>query len=85
MILHIHLFITLQDNLTNMGDLITMLELLQKLENGKLIPSDQIEKVAKILKNTLEKSLSPGVYQILDNLLNQVDADSTNPLYIDII
>ena len=62
-----------------------MLELLQKLENGKLIPEDQIEKVAKILKNTLEKSLSPGVYQILDDLLNQVDADSTNPLYIDII
>ena len=85
MILHIHLFITLQDNLTNMGDLITMLELLQKLENGKLIPEDQIEKVAKVLKNTLEKSLSPGVYQILDDLLNQVDGDSTNPLYIDII
>lgn len=85
MILHIHLFITLQDNLTNMGDLITMLELLQKLENGKLIPSDQIEKVAKVLENTLEKSLSPGVYQILDDLLNQVDADSTNPLYINII
>lgn len=85
MILHIHLFITLQDNLTNMGDLITMLELLQKLENGKLIPEDQIEKVAKILKNTLEKSLSPGVYQILDDLLNQVDGNSTNPLYIDII
>ena len=85
MILHIHLFITLQDNSINMGDLITMLELLQKLENGKLIPSDQIEEVAKILENTLEKSLSPGVYQILDDLLNQVDADSTNPLYINII
>ena len=85
MILHIHLFITLQDNLTNMGDLITMLELLQKLENGKLIPSDQIEKVAKILKNTLEKLLSPGVYATLDDLLNQVDGNSTNPLYIDII
>lgn len=84
MILHIHLFITLQDNF-NMGDLITMLELLQKLEDGKLIPEDQIEKVAKILKNTLEKSLSPGVYQILDDLLNQVDGNSTNPLYIDII
>ena len=68
-----------------MGDLITILELLQKLENGKLIPEDQIEKVAKILKNTLEKSLSPGVYQILDDLLNQVDGNSTNPLYIDII
>lgn len=84
MILHIHLFITLQDN-SNMWDLITMLELLQKLENGKLIPEDQIEKVAKVLKNTLEKSLSPGVYQILDNLLNQVDGNSTNHLYIDII
>lgn len=68
-----------------MEDLITMLELLQKLENGKLIPEDQIEKVAKVLKNTLEKSLSPGVYQILDDLLNQVNSDSTNPLYIDII
>ena len=68
-----------------MEDLITMLELLQKLENGKLIPEDQIEKVAKVLKNTLEKSLSPGVYQILDDLLNQVDGNSTNPLYIDII
>lgn len=85
MILHIHLFITLQDNLTNMGDLITMLELLQKLENGKLIPSDQIEKVAKILKNTLAKSLSQGVYATLDDLLNQVDSNDTNPLYIDII
>lgn len=85
MILHIHLFITLQDNLINMGDLITMLELLQKLENGKLIPSDQIEKVAKVLKNTLEKSLSPGVYATLDDLLNQVDSNDTNPLYIDII
>ena len=62
-----------------------MLELLQKLENGKLIPEDQIEKVAKVLKNTLEKSLSPGVYQILGDLLNQVDGNSTNPLYIDII
>ena len=62
-----------------------MLELLQKLENGKLIPEDQIEKVAKVLKNTLEKSLSPGVYSTLDNLLNQVDSDSTNHLYIDII
>ena len=62
-----------------------MLELLQKLENGKLIPEDQIEKVAKILKNTLEKSLSPGVYSTLDALLNQVDGNSTNPLYIDII
>lgn len=68
-----------------MGDLITMIELLQKLEDGKLIPEDQIEKVAKVLKNTLEKSLSPGVYQILDDLLNQVDGNSTNPLYIDII
>ena len=62
-----------------------MLELLQTLEDGKLIPEDQIEKVAKVLKNTLEKSLSPGVYQILDDLLNQVDGNSTNPLYIDII
>lgn len=85
MILHIHLFITLQDNSINMGDLITMLELLQKLENGKLIPSDQIEKVAKILENTLEKSLSPGVYATLNDLLNQVDSNDTNPLYIDII
>lgn len=84
MILHIHLFITLQDN-SNMGDLITMLELLQKLENGKLIPEDQIEKVAKILKNTLERVISPGYSLILDNLLNQVDGNSTNPLYIDII
>ena len=84
MILHIHLFITLQDNSINMGDLITMLELLQKLENGKLIPSDQIEKVAKILKDTLAKSLSQGVYATLDDLLNQVDSNDTNSLYIDI-
>ena len=68
-----------------MGDLITMLELLQKLENGKLIPSDQIEKVAKILKDTLAKSLSQGVYATLDDLLNQVDSNDTNSLYIDII
>ena len=62
MILHIHLFITLQDN-SNMGDLITMPELLQKLEDGKLIPEELLDEMIK---------------NLMSNLLTQKEHDKRN-------
>ena len=69
-----------------MGDVITFLQFLQKLEQGKLIPTEQIEHLADILKSTLRKNLSNGVYDSLNDLLeSQLNGNEQNPLFIDIL
>lgn len=69
-----------------MEDVITFLQFLQKLEQGRLIPIEQIEHLADILKSTLRKNLSSGVYDSINELLeNQLNGNEQNPLYIDII
>lgn len=69
-----------------MGDVITFLQFLQKLEQGKLIPTEQIEHLADILKSTLRKNLSNGVYDSLEELLeSQLNGNEQNPLFIDIL
>lgn len=69
-----------------MEDVITFLQFLQKLEHGRLIPTEQIEHLADILKSTLRKNLSSGVYDSLMDLIdNQINGNEQNPLYIDII
>lgn len=69
-----------------MGDVITFLQFLQKLEQGRLIPTEQIEHLSDILENTLRKSLSNGVYDSLEELLeNQLNGNEQNPLFIDIL
>lgn len=69
-----------------MGDIITFLEFLQKLEHGGLIPTEQIEYLEDILENTLRKSLSNGVYDSLEELLeNQLNSNEQNHLFINIL
>ena len=69
-----------------MEDIITFLQFLQKLEQGKLIPTEQIEHLADILKSTLRKNLSNGVYDSLEELLeSQLNGNEQNPLFIDIL
>lgn len=69
-----------------MGDIITFLEFLQKLEQGGLIPTEQMEYLEDILENTLRKSLSNGVYDSLEELLeNQLNGNEQNHLFINIL
>ena len=69
-----------------MEDVITFLQFLQKLEQGKLIPTEQIEHLADILKSTLRKNISNGVYNFLEELLEgQINGNEQNPLFIDIL
>lgn len=69
-----------------MGDVITFLQFLQKLEQGRLIPTEQIEHLADILKSTLRQNLSNGVYDSLNDLLeSQLNGNEQNSLFIDIL
>lgn len=69
-----------------MKDVITFLQFLQKLEQGRLIPTEQIEHLADILKSTLRKNLCNGVYDSLEELLeSQLNGNEHNPLFIDIL
>jgi hypothetical protein len=69
-----------------MGDVITFLQFLQKLEQGRLIPTEQIEHLSDILKSTLRKNLSNGVYDSLEDLLeSQLNGNEQNSLFIDIL
>lgn len=44
-----------------MGDVITFLQFLQKLEQGRLIPTEQIEHLSDILKSTLRKTFARSI------------------------
>lgn len=68
-----------------MGDLITILELIQKMGNAHLIPDDQVETLAEKLLSTMRSTLAPGVYSTFEYLLNQVGSNEKNPLFIDIM
>ena len=69
-----------------MGDVITFLQFLQKLEQGKLIPTEQIDHLSDILESTLRKNLSNGVYDSLNELLDsQLNSNEQNSLFIDIL
>lgn len=69
-----------------MEDVITFLQFLQKLEQGRLIPTEQIEHLSDILKSTLRKNLSNGVYDSLEELLeNQLNSNEQNSLFINIL
>lgn len=69
-----------------MGDIITFLQFLQKLEQGRLIPTEQIEQLADILESTLRKTLSNGIYDSLNELLeSQLNSNEQNLLFLDIL
>ena len=69
-----------------MGDIITFLRFLQKLEQGGLIRTEQIWKLEDILKSTLRKTLSNGVYDSLEELIEgQVISNEPNSFSLNII
>lgn len=68
-----------------MGDLITILELIQKMEQGNLIPTQQVESLAKELLSVMDNKLTAGVTKTFEDLLNQVNGNKDNSLFIDIM
>ena len=68
-----------------MGDLITILELIQKMEQGNLIPTKQVESLAKELLSVMDNKLTAGVTKTFKDLLDQVNGNKDNSLFIDIM
>ena len=68
-----------------MGDLITILELIQKMEQGNLIPTQQVESLAKELLSVMDNKLTAGVTKTFKDLLEQVNGNKDNSLFIDIM
>ena len=68
-----------------MGDLITILELIQKMEQGNLIPTQQVESLAKELLSVIDNKLTAGVTKTFKDLLDQVNGNKDNSLFIDIM
>lgn len=68
-----------------MGDLITILELIQKMEQGNLIPTPQVESLAKELLSVMDNKLTAGVTKTFKDLLDQVNGNKDNSLFIDIM
>ena len=68
-----------------MGDLITILELIQKMEQGNLIPTQQVESLAKELLSVMDTKLTAGVTKTFKDLLDQVNSNKENSLFIDIM
>lgn len=68
-----------------MGDLINILDLMQRMRNANLIPDDQVETLAKNLLSTMKSTLAPGVFKTFENLLDQVNSNENNSLFIDIM
>lgn len=68
-----------------MGDLITILELIQKMEQGNLIPTQQVESLAKELLSVMDNKLTAGVTKTFKDLLDQVNGNKDNSLFIDIM
>ena len=68
-----------------MGDLITILELIQKMEQGNLIPTQQVESLAKELLSVMDNKLTAGVTKTFKDLLDQVNSNKDNSLFIDIM
>lgn len=68
-----------------MGDLITILQLIQKMEQGNLIPTEQVETIADELLSVMSNRLTKGVFQTFQDLLDQINSNNKNPLFIDIM
>lgn len=68
-----------------MGDLITILELIQKMEQGNLIPTSQVESLARELFSVMDNKLTDGVMKTFQDLLDQVNGNKDNSLFIDIM
>lgn len=69
-----------------MGDLITLLRIISKLNQGGLVLDSQAEYIADQLLNKLKEMLDPDAWRILfDGMLNsQVNGNDENDLFIDL-
>lgn len=65
-----------------MGDLITILRFIDKLEYAKLVPTEEVEQISEHLLESLKELVGPYRYEALLSVLDSLDGDSTNPLYI---
>ena len=83
-IMQVTLSITFNDEIM-MGDLITILELIQKMEQGNLIPTSQVESLARELFSVMDNKLTAGVMKTFQDLLDQVNSNKDNSLFIDIM
>lgn len=67
-----------------MGDLIILLQLIQKLNNGKLILDSQVEYIAQELTGKLNQILDPDAELLLNCALQQINGNESNSLFIDL-
>lgn len=65
-----------------MGDLLTVLHFIDKLEYAKLVPTEEVDQISKHLLESLKELVGPYRYEALFSVLDSSDGDSTNPLYI---
>lgn len=69
-----------------MEDLITLLQIIQKLNDGRLVTNQQVEHISEVLLKSLQQTLSQDAYHMLfDGMLNSmVNGNTENPLFIDL-
>ena len=69
-----------------MEDLITMLEIIQKMNNGRLVTNQQVEHISNVLTKTLQQTLSSDAWHMLhDGMLNSmINGNDENPTFIDL-
>lgn len=67
-----------------MGDLITLLQLIQKLNKGDLVLDSQVEHIASELTKKLNQILEPDAKVLLDCALQQMNFNESNLLFIDL-
>ena len=69
-----------------MGDLITILRMIEKLNRGGLVLDSQVEHISNELLKRLKEILDPDAWRILyDGMLNsQCNGNEENDLFIDL-
>ena len=55
------------------------------MEQGNLIPTQQVESLAKELLSVMDNKLTAGVTKTFKDLLDQVNGNKDNSLFIDIM
>ena len=74
------------NTISNMGDLITLLQIIQKLNDGKLVTDQQVEHISQVLTKALQQTLSSDAWHMLyDGMLNSmINGNDENSTFIDL-
>ena len=69
-----------------MGDLITILRIIEKLNRGGLVLDSQVEHISDELLKKLKELLDPDAWKILYNgmIESQLNGNDENDLFIDL-